>query len=168
MLQINTGPFIRVHSMILLGRWLGLYSRQPAAWLIGWMRRSPVTFKKLSQMIACVIKLSFIQHKVISLLCVKPNKMWERCALYYVTSKGQNTFIWILRYHIRVLPREVGVSYGRLGLTWVRYLGICRERGVSSRAVTTILSCQVPCGTKFLRVLIFAIFAVIRKISSRK
>ena len=168
MLQINTRPFIWVHSMILLGRWLWLYSRQPAAWLIGWMRRSPVTFKKLSQMIACIIKLSFIQHKVISLLCVKPNKMWERCGLYYVTSIGENTFTWILRYHIRVLPREVGVSYGRLGLTWVRYLGICRGRGVSSMAVTTILSCQVPCGTKFLRLPIFAIFAAIRKISSRK
>ena len=168
MLQINTRPFIWVHSMILLGRWLWLYSRQPAAWLIGWMRRSPVTFKKFSQMIACIIKLSFIQHKVISLLCVKPNKMWERCGLYYVTSIGENTFTWILRYHIRVLPREVGVSYGRLGLTWVRYLGICRGRGVSSMAVTTILSCQVPCGTKFLRLPIFAIFAAIRKISSRK
>ena len=168
MLQINTRPFIWVHSMILLGRWLWLYSRQPAAWLIGWMRRSPVTFKKLPQMIACIIKLSFIQHKVVSLLYVKPNKMWERCGLDYVTSKGQNTFIWILRYHIRVLPREAGVSYGRLGHTWVRHLGIWRERGVSSRAVTTILSCQVPCGTKFLRVLIFAIFAVICKISSRK
>jgi len=163
MLQINTGPFIRVHSMILLGRWLWLYSWQPAAWLIGWMRRSPVTFKKLSQMITCIIKLSFIQHKVISLLCVKPNKMWERCGLYYVTSIGQNTFIWILTYH-----REVGVSYSRLGHTWVRYLGICRERGVSSRAVTTILSCQVPCGTKFLPVRIFVIFAVIHKISSHK
>ena len=45
--QVNTRSFVWVHRVILLARWWRLDCWQPAAWLVRWMCRSPVTLKKL-------------------------------------------------------------------------------------------------------------------------